>query len=97
MGRLLGRTLDELEDMTPGELATWAAYYTLEPWGYEIDNFRSALIAYSARVDAWGSKGKRFPGKLEDFMRQSPIGKLAAGGPEPNQVLAAFGLRYPDA
>lgn len=94
VARLLGRTLGELEGVSHAELRLWATYYELEPWGYEIENFRAALIAYSARVDAWGSRGKRYPGKLEDFMRASPVRprvQLAS----PRDVMNALGLRYP--
>lgn len=79
--------------MSPAELQTWAAFYELEPWGYHIANFRAALGPFVASKLAHSRAGKRYPGKLEDFIRQPPVQPRKRA--TPTAVLAALGLRYP--
>ncbi|NNF76423.1 MAG: hypothetical protein HKN05_00200 [Rhizobiales bacterium] len=48
------------------ELTEWMAFYTLEPWGYEIDNFRPAVVAATiANVNREKGKPAYSP---KDFM-----------------------------
>ena len=53
---LLGRTVEELQQaMTGAEFADWCAFYQLEPWGFEAQNWRMGVLAavtanYSGRV-----------------------------------------------
>ena len=42
----LGRTVSELEQtLGSGELTEWKAYYSIEPFGQERDNWNTAVIA----------------------------------------------------
>ena len=46
MALALGRTVSEIEqDMPSSELTEWLAYYRLEPFGQERDNWHSATLA----------------------------------------------------
>ena len=43
---LLGRTVEELQaTITGDEFAGWCSFYALEPWGYEADTWRMAVLA----------------------------------------------------
>lgn len=63
----LGRTIQEIDEgMSSSEFNQWLAYYHLEPFGAERDNFHSATIA---TVLANIHRGKSQPPfSTEDFM-----------------------------
>lgn len=89
----LGRSLGEIEQLSPAERAEWEAFYELEPWGYEIENFRSAMgPMVAAQIHQAGAKHpKRY--RLSEFMRRPPV---IVPQPMPaDSVLAALGLKYP--
>ncbi len=46
LSALFGCPLGELfRKMSPQEFALWVAFYKLEPWGYNADNYHAALVA----------------------------------------------------
>ena len=53
-------------DLTSGELTDWLAYYSIEPWGEERADLRSAIIA-AIMSNRWRGKNER-PRKIEEFM-----------------------------
>jgi len=62
----LGRTVAELETgLGSGELTEWKAYYHIEPFGQERDNWHAATIA---TVIANYSGKLRTPLHLDEFM-----------------------------
>ena len=50
------------------EFAEWAAFYNLEPWGYEMDNWRTALITSMVANTARDPKKRPRPYMPDDFM-----------------------------
>lgn len=54
--------------MSSPEFSEWAAFYTLEPWGYEMENWRVALIAAMVANTVRNPKKKRKAYQPEDFM-----------------------------
>ena len=62
----LGRTVSELEQtLGSGELSEWKAYYLIEPFGQERDNWNTAMIA--ATVANYSGK-LRVAKNIDDFM-----------------------------
>ena len=53
------------DSLGSGELTEWKAYYAIEPFGQERDNFNTAMVA--ATVANFSGK-LRTAKKLEDFM-----------------------------
>jgi hypothetical protein len=67
---LLGRTVDELQrSMSSSEFMDWCAYYEIEPWGYEADNWRMGVLAATA---ANYSGNIKKPLKVSDFLPRQP-------------------------
>lgn len=63
---LLGRTVAELEQtLTSAEFSDWCAFYSLEPWGHEIANWRMGVLA-ATTANFSGRAKKRL--KPSDFM-----------------------------
>ena len=54
--------------MSSSEFAEWLAYYTVEPWGFEIENWRSALITSMVANTARDPKKHRKPYQPSDFI-----------------------------
>ena len=62
---LLGRSVDELQRaMSSAEFVDWCAFYSLEPWGYEMQNWRMGVVAATTANAA----GRKKPLKPTDFM-----------------------------
>lgn len=55
------------ERMTSAEFTYWCAFYQLEPFGCEVDDFRSAMVATVTANAAGGKKGGK-PFKVSEFM-----------------------------
>ena len=63
---LLGRTVEELQQtMTADEFIEWCAFYQIEPWGFEMANWRAALV--SMTVANFSGRVKK-PLKIGDFL-----------------------------
>ena len=64
----LGMTVAELGQRMPSaELTEWMAFFSLEPWGTEVEDWRAALVAsVIANVNRDPKKGKVF--QPTDFM-----------------------------
>lgn len=57
-----------LESTDSAELTEWIAYYQIEPWGFNADNFRSAIIAETMANILRDPKKQPEPFKMTDFM-----------------------------
>jgi hypothetical protein len=69
---LLGRTVAELQHcMSSAEFMHWCAFYSLEPWGYDPDNWRTGVVAATVANAA----GRKKPLKPSDFMPR-PLKRL---------------------
>lgn len=67
---LLGRTVDELQrSMSSAEFVDWCAFYEIEPWGYEAENWRMGVVA--ATVANYSGNVKK-PLKVSDFLPRQP-------------------------
>lgn len=56
----LGKTLAELESLSPDELLGWQAFYDLEPWGCGVEDHRFETLAYLMFATA-SKKGAAVP------------------------------------
>jgi hypothetical protein len=64
----LGRTVEELlETVSYTELTEWMAYYAIEPFGYDMENYRMGVIA-STVMNANRSKNSDKVWSAKDFM-----------------------------
>lgn len=52
------------------ELTEWAAYFSLEPWGTEVEDWRAGLIASTIANANRDPKRQRQPFQPKDFMPQ---------------------------
>ena len=67
---LLGRTVEELhQTMTSVEFTDWCAFYSLEPWGFDSDNWRMGVIG--ATVANYSGRVKKAV-KPSDFFPKAP-------------------------
>lgn len=80
--------------MSEVELRGWIAFYGLEPWGAEVEFYRTGIVASMIGNTAGGRRKGAPPLKPADFM---PRQKPAASGLDPKAVKAslfeAFGDR----
>lgn len=72
------------------ELAEWMAYYSIEPWGYHFDNWRSGMVA-SQIANPHRKKGAK-PFKPSDFWLDTDPNKRAPETVE-DKLRAALGHR----
>lgn len=81
----LGRTVSELEATMPSsEMTEWLAYYKLEPFGQERDNWHAALIAsilanINRRKNAPATPISEFMYKDRDSRKQAETQGFLAG------------------
>jgi hypothetical protein len=65
----LGRTVEELlETLSATELADWAAFYAIEPWGSEAAFLRTGIVTALIANTNRDSKRKPEPFVPSDFM-----------------------------
>lgn len=70
-GLLGGRTIAEWQQaMTHAEFVDWCAYYGIEPWGGDAENWRAGVISATVANYA-GRSRKRADAKPSDFMPKS--------------------------
>lgn len=67
------------------ELSEWMAFYSLEPWGTEVDDLRAGIIASTIANVNRDPKKRRKPYKAQDFM---PVWGGRGGGHEKRQQTA---------
>ena len=75
-----------LKFLTPKQFAEWAAFYNLEPWGFEVEDHRLGIIAASL-FRAQGNK----EAQPRDFMMRPPEEEVLSGKALVEQLKAAFG------
>jgi hypothetical protein len=74
-----GRSVDEWQAaMSSAEFMDWCAFYSLEPWGYEMENWRVGVVAATTA----NSAGRKKPLKPTDFMPKSGRKKRAKSAEE---------------
>jgi len=67
----LGMTVGELlARISSRELSEWMAFFQLEPWGAEVEDWRTGLIASTIANVNRDPKKRRKPYEPEDFMPQ---------------------------
>lgn len=59
---------DLLSHISSQELSEWMAYYALEPWGCQIDDQRSGLVASVIANVNRDAKRRPAPYQVDDFM-----------------------------
>lgn len=65
----LGMTVGELlQRMSSRELTEWMAFFSLEPWGTEVEDWRAGLIASTIANSYRDPKRRRKPYEPSDFM-----------------------------
>jgi len=55
------------------ELAEWMAFFELEPWGTEVEDWRAGLIASTVANANRDQKRRRRPYEPQDFMPRRDI------------------------
>ena len=66
-----GMTVNELlERVSSRELSEWMAFYGLEPWGSQEDEYRAALVTSMVANTARDEKKRKKPFGAVDFMRE---------------------------
>ena len=69
MALALGMTVGELlQRMSSRELTEWMAFFSLEPWGTEVEDWRAGLIASTVANGYRDPKRRRKPYEPKDFM-----------------------------
>lgn len=69
MALALGMTAGELlQRMSSRELTEWMAFFSLEPWGTEVEDWRAGLIASTIANSYRDPKRRRKPYEPSDFM-----------------------------
>jgi hypothetical protein len=58
--------------MSSAEFTHWGAFFSLEPWGYEMENWRMGMIA-STVANAAGAKRNGKAWRVEDFVPQRKV------------------------
>lgn len=54
--------------MSSAEFTEWAAFYSLEPWGFDMENWRFGVIASVIANSVRDRKKRKRPFVPEDFM-----------------------------
>ena len=62
-----------LENMTGEQLSGWLAYYNLESFGFDIENYRAGIIASSVLNSVRGKSTDKVWTYQDFFSKQSPI------------------------
>jgi len=57
-----------LQRMSSRELSEWMAFFSLEPWGTEVEDWRAAMIAATVANGYRDPKRRRKPYEPSDFM-----------------------------
>lgn len=64
-----------LENMPASLFNEWIAFFTLEPWGWQQDEYHAALVASVTANTARDPKKRRKPYSPLDFMRRDQPSK----------------------
>jgi flagellar basal body rod protein FlgC len=62
-----------LQRVDSRELTEWMAFYKLEPWGAEIEDYRTGVVASTIANANRDSKRKSKPFQPKDFMPQQKV------------------------
>ena len=62
-----------LSRVSSRELAEWMAFFELEPWGTEVEDWRAGLIASTVANANRDQKRRRRPYEPQDFMPRRDI------------------------
>ena len=73
----LGMTVEELGwRLSAKECAEWMAFFMLEPWGTEVEDWRAALITSAVANGYRDPKKRRKPYEPSDFMPRYEAPKM---------------------
>ena len=73
------------------ELAEWAAYFELEPWGTEVEDWRAGLIASTVANVNRDPKKQKKPYEVSDFMPKRVPEKKTQAPDEQARVMGMWG------
>ena len=74
------------------ELTEWAAYFNLEPWGTETDDWRAGMVASTIANVNRDSKRQRKPFVPQDFMPTRAVSEKEEQSPDAQaEVMASWG------
>ena len=62
-----------LERIDSRELTEWAVFFSLEPWGTEVEDWRAGLIAATIANSYRDPKRRRKPYEPSDFMPRRAV------------------------
>lgn len=62
-----------LSRVSSRELAEWMAFFELEPWGTEVEDWRAGLIASTVANANRDQKRRRRPYEPQDFMPRRDV------------------------
>lgn len=65
-----------LRRMSSRELTEWMAFFSLEPWGTEVEDWRAGLIASTVANSYRDPKRRRKPYEPSDFMPRYEAPKI---------------------
>lgn len=86
----LGVPVGELQErMSSAEFTAWLAFYELEPWGYDMDNWRAGMICASTANTAGPKKGGK-AWSVADFVPRKAAPSGGQSTDEMRRVLAAM-------
>ncbi len=57
-----------MNEIDSRELTEWAAYFSLEPWGTEVDDWRAGMVASTIANVNRDPKKRRKPYEPKDFI-----------------------------
>ena len=86
-----------LERIDSRELSEWTAFFEIEPWGTEVDDWRAGLVASTiANVNRDPKKQKK-PFQPKDFMLERDKEPTPTQSPEDHQkILGMWGRVWQD-
>lgn len=89
-----GVPVGELQErISSAEFTAWLAFFELEPWGYEIDNWRAGMICASTANTAGPKPGTRKPWTAADFMPRRASAPRVQSVDEMRRALSALAER----
>lgn len=86
----LGSTVGELQErMSSEEFTYWLAYFGMEPWGYDIETWRMAMISATTANAAGPKKGGK-PWRPADFIPKKSHSSAVQTVDEQKAILEAM-------
>jgi hypothetical protein len=74
-----------LHRMSAQEFSEWWAFYQMEPWGCEVDDFRAGLVAATVANTSRDAKKHKKPFQPSDFMPNYETPPVPEQSPEDHE------------